>query len=236
MKRVAIIQSSYLPWRGFFDLISRCDEYVIYDQVAYSKGHWHNRNKIKTATGTRWITIPVMTSDRFGQPIEDVEIKGDWAQSHFAQIRQAYKTAPAAKVFLPVIESLYKQFEKLQLLTEVNELFLRHVVEMLKLDVVITRDRIYSPRGARSERVLATCLAAGATHYLSGPSAKVYLDEAMFRDAGVTVEWMSYGPYPEYTQLHGPFDGQVSIIDPILNGHGAGLAAMPGQQQGAVGC
>ncbi|MBX4925969.1 WbqC family protein [Rhizobium binae] len=236
MKRVAIIQSSYIPWRGFFDLISRCDEYIIYDQVAYSKGHWHNRNKIKTETGTRWITIPVMTSDRLGQPIEDVEIKGDWAQAHFAQVRQAYKKAPAATDFLPVIESLYKQAEKLQLLTEVNELFLRHIVDTLKLKIVITRDRIYSPRGARSERVLATCLAAGATHYLSGPSAKVYLDEAMFRDAGVTVEWMSYGPYPEYTQLHGAFDGQVSVIDSILNGNGAGLAALPAQPQGAAGC
>ncbi|MGR4844784.1 WbqC family protein [Rhizobium sp. LARHSG275] len=236
MKRVAIIQSSYLPWRGFFDLISRCDEYVIYDQVAYSKGHWHNRNKIKTATGTRWITIPVMTSGRLGQPIQDVEIKGDWAEAHLDQIRQAYKAAPAANDFLPVIEALYSQAEKLQFLTEVNELFLRRFVEMLKLNVPITRDRIYSPRGARSERVLATCLAAGATHYLSGPSAKVYLDETMFRDAGVTVEWMSYGPYPEYTQLHGVFEGQVSIIDPILNGHGAGFAAMPGQQQRSAGC
>ncbi|PCK85535.1 hypothetical protein CPT32_17715 [Rhizobium sophoriradicis] len=234
MKRVAIIQSAYVPWRGFFDLISRCDEYIIYDQVAYSKGHWHNRNKIKTATGTRWITIPVKTSGKLGQPIEDVEIKGDWAQSHFSQVRQAYKTAPAAKVFLPVIEALYDRAEKLQFLTDVNELFLRHFVDTLKLEVLITRDRIYAPHSARSERVLATCLAAGATHYLSGPSAKVYLDEAMFRDAGVTVEWMSYGPYPEYTQLHGVFDGQVSIIDPILNGHGAGFAAASRPQQGAA--
>ncbi len=235
MKRVAIIQSAYVPWRGFFDLISRCDEYIIYDQVGYSKGHWHNRNKIKTATGTRWITIPVVTSGRLGQPIEDVEIKGDWAEGHLAQIRQAYRAAPAAKVVLPVLEALYSQAGKLKFLTEINELFLRHFVAMLKLDVLITRDRMYAPHSARSERVLATCLAAGATHYLSGPSAKVYLDETMFRDAGVTVEWMSYGPYPDYTQLHGVFDGQVSIIDPILNGHGAGFVATPRPQQGAAG-
>jgi hypothetical protein len=235
MKRVAIIQSSYVPWRGFFDLIRRCDEYVIYDQVAFSKGHWHNRNKIKTPIGTRWITIPVITSEKFGQSIEEVKVKGDWAQSHLAQIIQAYKSASAAKAFLPMLESLYGKASKLQFLTEINELFLRHFVDMLSFDVLVTRDTHYSPRGSRSERVLSTCLAAGATHYLSGPSAKSYLDESLFRDAGITVEWMDYGPYPEYTQLHGAFDGQVSIIDPVLNGHLSGLLDLPRQQYGAAG-
>ncbi|MEA2943536.1 MAG: hypothetical protein QOD09_4065, partial [Bradyrhizobium sp.] len=73
--RVAIIQSSYIPWKGFFDLIGRCDEYVIYDSRQYVKRHWHNRNRIKTANGVEWLTIPVVTRGRFEQPIEQVEIE-----------------------------------------------------------------------------------------------------------------------------------------------------------------
>jgi WbqC-like protein family len=217
MKRVAVIQSCYLPWRGFFDLVSRCDEYVIYDQVAYSKGHWHNRNRIKTAQGPRWITIPVVTSDRLGQPIEEVEVKGGWAESHFDQIRQAYRGAGGTRRYLPRLQEAFEVVGSMRLLTDVNEHFLRLIATDLAIPVKITRDRAYAPVGARSERVLSTCLAAGATHYLSGPSAKVYLDEAIFAEAGITVEWMAYGPYPEYPQLHGAFEGQLSVIDMLLN-------------------
>src|SRR5687767_1607492 len=103
MKRIAIIQSCYVPWRGFFDLIARCDEYVIYDQVAFSKGHWHNRNRIKTSAGLRWLTIPVSTSDRLGQPMEQVEVKEGWAEAHMLQIEQAYAKAPMRASFMPTL-------------------------------------------------------------------------------------------------------------------------------------
>ena len=73
--RICIIQSNYIPWKGFFDLIGRCDEYVIFDGVQYAKRHWHNRNRIKTANGVQWLTIPVVTRGRFEQPIDEVEIE-----------------------------------------------------------------------------------------------------------------------------------------------------------------
>lgn len=229
MKRIAIIQSCYIPWRGFFDLLSRCDEYVIYDQVAYSKGHWHNRNKIKTASGPRWMTIPVATSDRLGQPIDEVEISRPWTESHLALLKQAYRGATAAHQLFPWLEMLYGRAGEMRLLTDVNELFLRSLMEKLSLPTIVKRDRDYAPTGSRSERVLSTCLAAGATHYLSGPSAKAYLDERMFEQAGIVVEWMSYGPYPAYPQLHGEFEPQVSIIDALLNGQGPEFSSIFGK-------
>src|SRR5579863_2071341 len=92
--RVSIIQSAYIPWRGFFDLIGRCDAYVIYDSAGFSKGHWHNRNRIKRDRGPYWLTIPVSTAGRLGQPIDEVQVAASWADRHWDIIRRSYAKAP----------------------------------------------------------------------------------------------------------------------------------------------
>ena len=97
--RICIIQSNYIPWKGFFDLIGRCDEYVIFDGVQYARRHWHNRNRIKTANGVMWLTIPVATRGRFEQPIDEVEIEKSgcgksWAEKHWRALELAYRRAP----------------------------------------------------------------------------------------------------------------------------------------------
>lgn len=217
MKRIAIIQSCYVPWRGFFDLVSRCDEYVIYDQAAYSKGHWHNRNLIPTHGGLRWMTIPVISHDRLGQPIEDVEIAAPWAERHWRLLEQAYARAAGFEQVAPGLRLIYEEAARQRRLTDINEMFLRALIERLGIDTQITRDHAYRLHGARSERVLSACLCAGATHYLSGPSARAYLDLALFAEAGVCVEWMDYGAYPDYSQPHPPFVGEVSVLDLLFN-------------------
>src|SRR6476660_10521198 len=88
--RISIIQSCYIPWKGFFDLIGRCDEYVIFDSAQYAKRHWHNRNRIKTANGVEWHTIPVITKGRFEQRIDEVEIEKPWADRHWRALVLAY--------------------------------------------------------------------------------------------------------------------------------------------------
>jgi hypothetical protein len=161
-------------------------------------------------------------------------VKGNWADSHFDQIRQAYGGAAQAKSYMPRLQAVFEAAKCMRRLTEINEVFLRHVFAELAIPVAVTRDSAYTPTGARSERVLSTCLAADATHYLSGPSAKAYLDEAMFAEAGITVEWMQYGPYPDYPQLHGPFEGQVSVIDLLLNGGSDALSRRNHSDQAQV--
>ncbi len=217
MKRIAIIQSCYIPWRGFFDLVSRCDEYVIYDQVAFQKGHWHNRNKVKTARGPIWMTIPTVTHGRLSQPIEEVEIAGPWTDRHWAAIEQSYRHAPFFAEEAPAVRALYEKARDERLLTKVNELFMRALLARVEAPTRVTRDSDYHIEGSRSERVLSTCLAVGATHYLSGPSAKAYLDERLFAEAGVALEWMDYRGYRDYPQLHGKFVGEVSILDLLFN-------------------
>lgn len=216
-KRVCIIQSCYIPWKGFFDLIGRCREYVIFDEVQYAKRHWHNRNIIKTPAGPLWLTIPVVTKSRFDQPIDEVEIAAPWAEKHWRSILSNYRKAPYFGVWAPLVEQLYQRADGLRLLTDVNELFLRELARAFSLSTVITRDRAYQAEGIKTDRLLNICIKAGATTYLSGPSARTYLEEKKFCDAGIGVEWMSYGPYAEYPQSHGPFDHAVSVLDLMFN-------------------
>lgn len=190
--RIAIIQSCYVPWRGFFDLIGRCDLYVMFDQVQYVRRHWHNRNRIKTAAGVEWLTIPVVSKGRFEQPIESVEIEKPWAEKHWRAIELAYRRAPFFDSLAPLVQGWYERAAKQQLLTEINAIFLREIASMLGLATRIVRDTAYPAQASSSERLLAIVRAAGADCYLSGPSAKAYLDEPLFADAGITVEWMNY--------------------------------------------
>lgn len=215
--RVAIIQSCYIPWKGFFDLIGRCDRYVMYDSAQFVKGHWHNRNRIKTAAGTRWLTIPVKTSGRLGQPIREVEISEKWAERHWSAIKQAYKQAAHFADHAELVRSWYEQADRTESLSQVNAIFIAGIASLLKLTTAITTDAEYRPEGAPSEKVLAIARAAGADHYLSGPSAKSYLDESIFSELGIAVEWMSYGAYKPYRQLHGSFVHEISSLDLLFN-------------------
>ncbi|MCB5175190.1 WbqC family protein [Microvirga lenta] len=216
-KRIAIVQSAYIPWRGFFDMIGRCTEYVIFDQVQFAKRHWHNRNCIKTASGVHWLTIPVLSKSRFEQPIDQVQIAEPWAEKHWRGIELAYRRAPYFETTSSFLRPLYERAATERRLTDVNELFLCALSQRLGLKTSISRDTQYPAVGAKSERLLSICLAAGATHYISGPSAKDYLREEMFAEHGIAVEWMDYSDYPAYSQLHGPFEPFVSVIDLLFN-------------------
>lgn len=215
--RIAIIQSCYIPWRGFFDLIGRCDCYVVFDQAQYVKRHWHNRNRIKTATAVEWLTIPVITKSRYEQPIDEVEIEKPWAEKHWRAIELAYRRAPSFERVAPTVRQWYERAAKERRLTDINALFLREVASVLGLRTRILRDTEFPAEGAKTARLLGIARAAGADRYLSGPSAKSYLDEAAFAAAGITVEWMSYEGYPEYPQLHGAFEPAVSVLDLLFN-------------------
>jgi hypothetical protein len=215
--RISIIQSCYVPWRGFFDLIGRCDEYVIFDHVQYVKGHWHNRNRIKTTAGPKWLTIPVISKGRREQTIDAVEVRQPWAEKHWRAIELAYRRAPYFDAMAPRVRGWYERAAKEALLTEINVLFLREIAALLGLATRFVRDVEYPAQGTKTERLLAILHAAGADTYLSGPSAKAYLDVPLLAGAGIAVEWMSYENYPQYPQLHGQFEPAVSVLDLLFN-------------------
>lgn len=219
MKRLAILQSNYIPWKGYFDIIASVDEFIIYDEVQYTKNDWRNRNLIKTTNGALWLTIPVRHTGRFGQPIDDVRVTGPaWARKHWMSFVTYYAKAPFFGSVSPLLGEAYAFCVDDERLSAVNLRFIRLVASLLGITTSITSSRDYPGGGDRNQRLVDLCLGAGATEYLSGPAARGYLDEPLFAEAGVAVTWMDYSRYPEYPQLHAPpFIHGVSVLDLILN-------------------
>lgn len=217
-KSVAIVQSSYIPWKGFFDLINLVDEFILFDDVQFTRRDWRNRNKIKTPNGSRWLTIPVNVSGNFSQLIKDTTIASSrWTHEHWQSILHNYAQAPFFDYYAPTIKSAYDALATEEKLSVVNRHFIDLIMALLQLDTKITWSMDYDIVEGKTERLLSLCQQAGASYYLSGPSAKSYLNESLFINAGIEVSYMDYQGYPEYRQLYAPFIHEVTILDLIFN-------------------
>jgi hypothetical protein len=216
MKRVAIVQSNYIPWKGYFDIIAAVDEFILHDDIQFTKNDWRNRNLIKTGQGKKWITIPVNLRSSH-QNINAVTVADrQWPIRHWRKISSHYRTAPYFSHYKGYFEKLFLGTTE-HYLSQINYRFLCAALEILGLTTRITWSTDYAPISGRStERVVNLCRAAGATHYLSGPAAKAYLQIEQFAEARIDLEYIDYAGYPEYPQLYPPFDHAVSIIDLIL--------------------
>ena len=216
-RKVAILQSNYVPWKGYFDLIRSVDEFILYDEVQYTKNDWRNRNRIKTQTGVQWLTIPVR-QDRLGQKISETRVVDSrWAARHWRTVVNNYARAPHFEKYAAMVEAWYSEAGACELLSDINAFFIREVCAIFGITTHITSSRDYELEGDRVERLVGICRQAGADIYLSGPAASDYLDETLFTNAGVRVEWMQYDGYPEYPQLFPPFAHGVSILDLLFN-------------------
>jgi hypothetical protein len=217
MKRVAILQSNYVPWKGYFDIIAAVDEFILYDDVQFTKNDWRNRNRIKTAQGQSWLTIPVRVQS-LHQKINEVTIADpEWPEKHWRKITNAYHMAPYFPIYKADLEKLFLETNELYL-SQVNYRFLCAMLRILGVSTNLSWSMDYAPaRGSATEKVVNLCRAAGATHYLSGPAAKAYIEPQRFVEAAIDLEYIDYAGYPEYAQLYPPFDHAVSIIDLMLN-------------------
>ena len=220
-KTVAVLQSNYIPWKGYFDIINAGDEFILYDDCQFTKNDWRNRNKIRVPQGTMWLTIPVRTSGRLEQPICLTEVAdGRWARKHWQSILTSYAKAPFFAKLGPVLHRCYETAAGLTSLSRINRLFIHTMCELLGIDTVISWSMDYRLSEIEpSSKVLELCRQAGATAYLSGPSARAYLDESAFAAAGIEVRWMDYSGYAQrpYRQVFEPCIHEVSVIDLLLN-------------------
>lgn len=220
-KTVAVLQSNYIPWKGYFDIINAVDEFILYDDCQFTKNDWRNRNKIRVPQGTMWLTIPVRTSGRLGQPICLTEVaEGRWVHKHWQSILTYYAKAPFFPHLGPVFKRCYETAAGMTLLSRINHLFIHAVCELLGIDTVISWSMDYRLSEVEaSSKVLELCRQAGAGAYLSGPSARAYLDEGAFAAAGIEVGWMDYAGYAQrpYRQVFEPCIHEVTIIDLLLN-------------------
>jgi WbqC-like protein family len=216
-KIVAIVQSCYIPWKGYFDLINLVDEFILYDDRQYTRRDWRNRNRIKTPQGSQWLTIPVVVKGRYDQRIDETRISDPgWADRHWKTLVHNYASAPHFDDYRDTLESLYRTTTNPRL-SVVNRTFLEAISEILGIRTRLSWSTDYGVEGLKTKRLINLCRAAGATSYLSGPSAREYMEEGLFEEAGIALEYMDYGGYPEYPQLHPPFDHAVTVLDLIFN-------------------
>lgn len=212
--RCVVLQPSFVPWRGYFHQIQKADVFVFYDDVQYDKHGWRNRNRIKTPSGTRWLTVPVLHRGNVERAIaiKDIRIDPhvDWRRKHLRTLEQSYAKAPFYERYEPFVKAVYgREWDRLADLTIGTTVM---IARELGLETRFVRSSEIAVSGDRNQRLVDILRTLGATEYVTGPSARSYMDEALFAAAGIGVEYMAYD-YPEYPQLHPPFDPQVSILD-----------------------
>jgi hypothetical protein len=215
MKSVAIVQSNYLPWKGYFDLIAAVDEFILYDDMQFTVRDWRNRNRIKTPRGVEWITVPV-GADR-GRRIRDVVLTvGQWQEKHWKTLEGNYRRAPCFAEIAGLLEPVYRQ-RRYSHLSALNRELIETVCGYLRIPTTIKNSWDYRLAEGKSERLADLCEQAGATKYVSGPAARGYLDEKVFAERGIVLAWFDYENYPEYPQLWGEFEHGVTILDLLFN-------------------
>jgi hypothetical protein len=216
MMRVAVLQSNYIPWKGYFDIIHDVDVFYFYDDVQYTSGDWRNRNRIKTAAGERWLTVPVGKGHH--RRICDVALPPtDWADEHWRRLRGAYRAAPYFEAYREFFDDLYLG-RRWQSLSELNQAFTVAIARsLLGVATEFRHSSSVALTATKGERLIELLTRVGATTYVSGPAARAYIDDAAFTAAGLRVEWKDYRGYPEYPQLHPPFSHQVTILDLLFH-------------------
>jgi WbqC-like protein family len=213
---LVVLQPSYLPWLGYFDQMRKADVFVWYDDVQFDKSGWRNRNRIKSSKGPLWLTVPVLHKGRGLQAINAIEIDNSksWRRKHLLSIEQFYARAPFIESFVPrLAEILNQSWQRLVDLDIATTIWLAS-----ELGITTPRYRASQLEidGDPNGRLIGLCHHFGADRYLSGDSARDYLDVPRFAAAGVKVNWHCY-QHPSYSQLHGAFVPYLSALDLLLN-------------------
>ena len=217
MKRVAILQSNYISWKGYFDLINFVDEFVIYDCMQYTKRDWRNKNYIKSPQGRLRLSVPVQTSGKYYQSIYDTKIDGDrWSKVHWNSLLMNYSKASFFEEICDLLRPIYLE-KKYTHISDLNYELISVICEYLGIKTKISSSREYSICEGKTERLVSICKQANATEYWSGAAAQCYIDKKLFDDQKISLFWMNYHNYKEYPQLWGKFTHQVSILDLLFN-------------------
>lgn len=213
---VAALQSNYIPWKGYFDIIHDVDLFVFYDDNQYTTRDWRNRNRVKTASGPIWLTVPV-GADR-SRLIHDVEIPdATWQAKHHATLVQLYGKTPHFKRYRGWLDHVYLE-QRWTLLSALNHATVQTIArDFLGITTRFADSRTYAAQGQKMDKMLDLVRRTGASSYLSGPAAKDYIESERFEQAGIALRWKDYAGYPEYPQAHPPFEHGVTVLDLLFN-------------------
>lgn len=215
MTRLVILQSSYIPWKGYFDLIHDADLFVFYDDVQFTPRDWRSRNQIKTPHGTKWLSVPV--GSKRSRLICDVDVPNDrWQHDHYLTLLNLYSNAPYFQDYSWLLEAIYKE-RPWASLAELNQSVTKLIAKGLGINTIFRDSREFCSQGTKLEKLIDLIKKTGADTYISGPNAKAYIDEERFRQEGIKLIWKDYSGYPEYPQRFPPFDHAVTVLDLIFN-------------------
>jgi hypothetical protein len=225
--KIAVMQPTYLPWIGYFDLMDDSDVFIFHDAVQFEKQSWQQRNRIKTPTELRWLSVPVLIAGRSTQLISEVEIvrSSGFPLKHVHLLEEHYRKAPHFQRYFPGLRAILT--EPNLSLTQLNQALIRWMAQMLGLSPRFMVSSETKATGVRSERLVNLCLELGATTYLSPLGSAGYLleDQEMFERHGIKVVFQHY-EHPHYRQLSEPFMPFVSAVDVLFNEGDQALAIL----------
>lgn len=212
---VTIHQPDFLPWLGFFDRWAKSDLYIVLDDVQFLRRGWHNRDKIKTRDGVKWLTVPVLKKGQGHQIIRDVRIDygSNWHQKHLGTIEASYKKAANFDHCFERIRQIYSR--KPTFLLDLNMDLLRFVGDELGITSPLAFASDYDIDSTGSRRLLDLVKVVSGSAYLTGEGSKAYLKEALFNREKIQVVWQEF-EHPVYRQLHGPFVPMLSVLDFLM--------------------
>lgn len=214
-KKALILQSNYIPWKGYFDMIAAVDEFIIFDDAQFTKNDWRNRNQIKTPKGIEWISVPV--GQDISRKINEVMLNDiRWQKKHWKTFQANYSKAPYFKEIAVWLEPLYMNMEH-KTLSALNRAMIESICDYLKIKTRITDTSVYDLHEDKTQRLVKICQALECDEYISGPAAQDYMDESKFENANIKLTWFDYSSYPKYSQLWGEFVHGVSILDLLFN-------------------
>lgn len=226
---VSIHQPENMPWLGFFDKLRQSDMFILLDNVQFRKNYFQNRNKIRTATGWQWLTVPI-TSKSLMKPINEVRVNNitHWQRPSWQAIQQNYHRTEHWDLYAPFFENIYSiEWERL---VDLNVAIIKWVVEQLGIRTRLILGSTLAATGHSTALLLAQCQELGATTYLSGQFGREYLDTSQFENAGIEVRFHSFN-HPVYQQVYSPFEPGMSAIDLLFNAGPESLAIIEGANQ-----
>lgn len=210
-------QPIFLPWPGFFFKAMRADCMVLLDDVQFPQGRgWVNRNRLKNEQGEMWLTVPVWKKGRGLQIIRNVEIcnETEWQRKHLQSIRQSYTNAPYLREYFPILESIYR--ENNRLLIGLNLNIIRFFWSALALKTELHLQSELGIAGGGTELIINICKHLQAKTYVAFPIVEKHLDIALMNQSGIQIEFSRFHP-PVYPQLWGGFIYNLSTLDMLLN-------------------
>lgn len=212
---IGIHQPEYLPWPGFFNKILKSDAFVILDNVQFSRGGVQNRNRIKTARGAKWLTVPLSGHNMI--TIKDITVDNSrsWSANHFTLLKDAYKNSSHFSELKDFFEDLYLR-QKFTKLVDLNLAIIKYLMNYLGLKTQLILASSLKPAGQKTDLLLDICQKTGASVYLSGVGGKKYLEEEKLKKHGVQVTYQNF-TYPTHPQQFGAFVPNLSIVDMICN-------------------